>query len=199
MNEQLSFVKVIQDSFVNKLQNMLDVIIVEQELPPKSLHLFSNMSKRGDDVGKETSKSICIYEQEYPPVKEDVDNPGKNYVVMNFQQKEGSIELLIRPIQYECIETPKSATVKENKSDKNFIHVVFSETDTSVYSYIRHNINYCLKKYRSKSKTFGCCSRFIQCSDALKCVHPNKLYATACTYKRNLENGNIFYGKNKNI
>ncbi len=46
---------------------------------------------------------------------------------------------------------------------------------------------------------FGCCARYVQCSDERKCVHPDFLVSLACAYKRNLEAGRIFYGKNKNI
>ena len=46
---------------------------------------------------------------------------------------------------------------------------------------------------------FGCCSRYNECSDAKKCLHPDQMYATACAYRKNLENGNIFYGVNKTI
>lgn len=46
---------------------------------------------------------------------------------------------------------------------------------------------------------FGCCARYIQCSDERKCVNPDFIMSLACAYKRNLEAGRIFYGKNKNI
>ena len=46
--------------------------------------------------------------------------------------------------------------------------------------------------------SFGCCSRYEQCSDAMKCLHPLKIYSRRCAYRRNLESGKIFYGKNKN-
>lgn len=46
---------------------------------------------------------------------------------------------------------------------------------------------------------FGCCGRYEACSDARKCLHPDQLFAAACAYKKNLEQGRIFYGKNKNI
>lgn len=48
-------------------------------------------------------------------------------------------------------------------------------------------------------ESFGCCHRYEVCSDELKCLHPNVITAQACAYKRNLEAGRIFYGKNKNI
>ena len=46
---------------------------------------------------------------------------------------------------------------------------------------------------------FGCCSRFIDCSDAGHCLMPDKKLAIECAYRKNLEDGRIFYGKNKNI
>ncbi len=46
--------------------------------------------------------------------------------------------------------------------------------------------------------TFGCCSSFIECSDAKQCVNPNIKLSRGCYYKKNLEKGMIFYGKNAN-
>ena len=46
---------------------------------------------------------------------------------------------------------------------------------------------------------FGCCHKYVECSDAKKCLHDDLIYATACMYRKNLEQGRIFYGKNKNI
>ena len=46
---------------------------------------------------------------------------------------------------------------------------------------------------------FGCCSRYEQCSDEGKCIHPDFLFSRACAYRENLEAGNIFYGKNRNV
>lgn len=43
---------------------------------------------------------------------------------------------------------------------------------------------------------FGCCSRYMECSDRKKCIHPDIKEAQGCMYKVNLENGRIFYGKN---
>lgn len=51
----------------------------------------------------------------------------------------------------------------------------------------------------TSGEQFGCCSRFMECSDARKCIHPDALFAAACIYRRNLENGKIYYGKNRNI
>lgn len=46
---------------------------------------------------------------------------------------------------------------------------------------------------------FGCCSRFNACSDAKKCIHPDKNYSKNCWYQENMKQGKIFYGINRNI
>jgi|LSQX01.1.fsa_nt_gb hypothetical protein len=48
-------------------------------------------------------------------------------------------------------------------------------------------------------ENFGCCSRYIQCSDERKCIHPDRYLARGCAYKAHLEAGRVFYGKNRNV
>ena len=182
-------------SFEAELNQMLLSIIQEKELPLNSLHLYANLSTTSKE---EMSKSICIFEPEYPPVKDDCVNPGKNFVVMNIQMND-TIELLIRNLQFENIPLPHTGKRKAVPSDKTFRHIIFDYSDRSIFGYIKENVLYCLKNYHSRVRSFGCCSKFMECSNAKKCIHVNKLYATACAYKYNLENGRIFYGGNKNI
>lgn len=184
--------------FFEKLQELLDKIILSQKLPEKSVHIYSNKSVKGENVGIETSKSICIYEPEYPLIKDDINNLGRNFVIMNIQQND-EIELLVRHSQFNTISLPTNARIKPMPSDTAFMHIIFKEGDDSIYEYIKDNILYCLRHYHSKAKTFGCCSKFNECSNAMECIHENKLYATACIYRKNLDNGKIFYGENRNI
>ena len=51
----------------------------------------------------------------------------------------------------------------------------------------------------STSKDIGCCSSYVSCSDARRCVNSNPEIFLHCAYRKNLQKGNIFYGKNKNI
>lgn len=44
--------------------------------------------------------------------------------------------------------------------------------------------------------SFGCCSRYRECSDARKCLIADVDYSTHCSYRKHLEGGRIFYGKN---
>lgn len=203
MMEQISLFDSFNKSIYERIQDLLDDIISDHNLPPKSIHLYSNIStkseKGGSETSKETSKSICIFEPEYPPRKNISENPGRNYVIMNFKlTKDNYLELLIRNRQFDAIDTPQSALVKTLKSDKSFVHVFFEIKDDALFKYIRANILYCLSNYESTS-SFACCSLFMQCSDSLKCVHENRIYAMGCKYRRNLEAGRIFFGKNKNI
>lgn len=46
---------------------------------------------------------------------------------------------------------------------------------------------------------FGCCSQYVECSDANRCLHKDFIRSKSCYYKKNLESGRIFYGKNANI
>lgn len=48
-------------------------------------------------------------------------------------------------------------------------------------------------------KEFDCCSRFEQCSDAMKCIHPDPDFALLCGYRKVLASGRVFYGKNRNV
>lgn len=50
-----------------------------------------------------------------------------------------------------------------------------------------------------KPKEWDCCHLYEQCSDAKRCVHPDKSFALACGYRKILNSGRIFYGKNRNI
>lgn len=45
---------------------------------------------------------------------------------------------------------------------------------------------------------FGCCNDFLRCSDAKACLHTDNRFYNGCMYRKNLEAGKIFYGKNKN-
>ena len=47
--------------------------------------------------------------------------------------------------------------------------------------------------------TFDVCSRYEQCSDALMCLHPDPQHARECSYKKKLERGIVFFGKNRSI
>ncbi len=53
--------------------------------------------------------------------------------------------------------------------------------------------------YMNTKESFGCCSKYIECSNNKHCVTEDVRARFSCQYKRNLDKGKIFYGANKNI
>lgn len=46
---------------------------------------------------------------------------------------------------------------------------------------------------------FDCCSRYLECSEAERCTHPDIMVAGQCTYRQRLRAGQIFYGSKRNV
>ena len=51
----------------------------------------------------------------------------------------------------------------------------------------------------SATMQFGCCNDFNRCSDLGRCFKLDDPDSRGCSYRKNLEAGRIFYGKNKTI
>ena len=182
--QQLSLFDTVFKSFYEQLQVVIDNIIATHDLPNNSIHLYSNISSKGVNAGKETSKIICIFELEYPPKASTSKAPGKNFIILKVQEnKDSSVTLFIRNEQMAQITVPTTATIKIVKSDKVFQHVIFKNNDSSIYSFIRKNILYIVLPiaFTNHKHSFGCCSHFIECSNAKRCVHENKIYSIAFT------------------
>lgn len=178
------------------LQTMLDKLISVWNLPEKSLYLGKNIGRISNNV---TSYSVCIYEPEYPKIPNRKLDQSKNSVVMNIKEKKDKLDLIIGVSQYENVLYDDVLESKKLKSDPNNIHIVFAKNDERLCEYVKLHTEYRIKHYSSKASTFGCCSKFNQCSDAKRCVHENRLYSMACLYRAHLDAGEIFYGKNRNI
>lgn len=82
------------------------------------------------------------------------------------------------------------------KSD--WIRLYFQDTlDIHKYTNVIIDIyDHCHSK--QIGEIFGCCSHYIECSDARKCVKENEDWSRACYYRKNLNSGKIFYGINAN-
>ena len=46
---------------------------------------------------------------------------------------------------------------------------------------------------------FDCCSRYLECSRAGHCIHPDFGFSMQCTYRQKLKSGRIFYGEKRNV
>lgn len=71
----------------------------------------------------------------------------------------------------------------QNNRDDN--QITFADIEESSQS---NNVD-------SSRETFGCCSRYRECSLIGKCLHTDE-YHKQCSYRKNIELGNIFYSKN---
>ena len=178
------------------VQAMLDKMVLKEELPENSLYLMSNIGRDGMTI---TSYSICIYEPDYPIAPDTPKDPTRNSIILNIKEKASVLELIIEKSRINSIGVPQTADVKELKSDNTNIHIYMPADSLELTEYIQKNVEYAYENYTSKASAFGCCGKFNECSDAKKCIHVNKLYSKACTYRKNLEAGRIFYGKNRNI
>ena len=89
------------------------------------------------------------------------------------------------------------AGTKLLKSPQNFIQCTFHTQNEAVKAaelITDENV-----RIFEPTDHFGCCGLYLKCSDAKKCLHPDIIRSKSCYYKKNLESGKIFYGKNANI
>lgn len=118
---------------------------------------------------------------------------------LRFRGKKNYIELPIQfseeASKYGVVEKPRHASVSV-LNNKDFCKLLCSSCDdlSALEPLFIHVLNCAIDNLSSE---FGCCSRYLECSDAKKCVNPRKELALQCYYLKNLRKGYIFYGKNK--
>lgn len=103
---------------------------------------------------------------------------------------------LLIPEKYRYLLPPDTETNKV-ESDAGMIRIVI-HTYTDILKYtavLRAILGQICRNYRN----FGCCGRYLECSDTGTCIHPDPKFSLACWYRYSLMDGKIFYGKNKNI
>lgn len=93
---------------------------------------------------------------------------------------------------------PDDAEIKTTKSDPEYVRVAFGAPE-EITRYTDSLCRILQEIINAIPKSFDCCSRYEQCSDARKCIQPDKSIALACGYRSILASGRIFYGKNRNI
>ena len=188
------------------IRDMLEDLIQKYELPEKSLYLSDNKSQSDATKDDVISHSVCIWEPDYPSTPHEVQSQNKlivNIALSKVRSRPDDLDLSIRESQVADLQEylPEDAEVlNQTKTEKNtgMVKVRIKRTSPNLTEYIRQNTIYCIERYESKASKFGCCSLFEKCSDAKKCLHVNKLYSNACMYRKNLEQGRIFYGRNRN-
>lgn len=187
--------------WISETRKMLVELADELELPKGSLLLLDNKARLTDAI---TSYAVNIYEHEYPEIPNAKKDETRNSIVLRIEEKSSKdrkdeIEIIVGKTQYEALYKPTVNKITTRKSEEGFVRLRLDNDSPEIIDYIKENTKYRVKNYSSKERMFGCCSRFEECSDAKKCTHPNKLFATACHYRHNLDNGRIIFGKNKNV
>ena len=175
--------------FEKQILFMFDELTTEFSLSPASFSLKKNYSKAGANPGSLISTEIDIHEEVYPP--DNAHSIASTSLVLYLKPNPHYYELLVRHDRLSYISIPRTASLKP-MADKLYTHILFQFEDSSIWTFIRENIVYCINNYLPSS-SFGCCSRYKEYSSMKKCMHPNILYANGCQYRSNLESGNIFY------
>lgn len=94
--------------------------------------------------------------------------------------------------EYQDLFIDANLDVETIKSEPNFIRYIFYGIED--IDRISNIILTIYDECEASVHKFGCCSRYEECSNAMKCIHPNLMYAQGCWYRKNLEDGKIFYG-----
>ena len=141
-------------------------------------------------------KEAVLSDYEYKDnVGEDTINVLNNKIIIKLKKMKKMYAIFIRESQKETL--LNSGLDYKIIRDTGWIRVNGEEIlGLPIFEQIIYEAY--LKIYDSFADGFGCCSRFTECSDAGKCINPDQIYARGCYYKKNLESGKIFYGKNKN-
>lgn len=94
-------------------------------------------------------------------------------------------------------ERPAWATTMQERQNANAILLNDISDFSAFFSFIRSIKTYLFRKLSVDPA--ACCNSYLQCSDQRACIIPHSLTSVSCYYRRNLEKGNIFYGKNRTI
>lgn len=93
---------------------------------------------------------------------------------------------------------PSDWPVKKVKSDEKYTRIYVDDNHPlgSYSDFLVDIAGECVNRYPHE---WDCCSRYMECSNARACVHPDKAAALDCGYRKILKSGRIFYGTNRNI
>lgn len=91
-----------------------------------------------------------------------------------------------------------NSALKPSKSDPKYLRLLIDD-DHPVEQYSDFLIAITKESVNRYPKDWDCCSRYLSCSQAKKCVHPNSTFALGCGYRKILHRGEVFYGENRNV
>ena len=136
------------------------------------------------------------------------NNPLKTYISINKNQSYYAIKaknLLaasVTPKKDELLQIEIGSkyangwggTVSEVKGGK---YVRFHVSDENLSDAVTFIADLAMSMLSGES--FDCCSRYMECSDEKTCINPYPELRLMCNYRKIMESGRVFYGKNRNI
>ena len=102
-------------------------------------------------------------------------------------------------IYADCAEPNITATQLSKNRNDQFTNFAFDSTKEDIAKFARFLSSVMERVIDAIPKQFDCCSRYEECSNAKRCIHPNPELALACGYRKIMKKGIIYYGENKNI
>lgn len=180
-----------------RIKDIFNGIIVKYDLPSGCLTLTENY---GEGAKKDIllSRTVLIEEPDFPAASNVPVSFCKSTTVLNLPSA-ANHSIIIRKELFEAIQKSDDNDIVSVKSNLTNAHVFFSPHNDSFLSFIESAIEQCIMNYKTNKNSFDCCEKFLECSDALKCLHTNRLYSTSCTYRKKIESGRVFFGINRNI
>lgn len=118
------------------------------------------------------------------------------FTVYFFEQK--MMEFVFKKSK-QFVKIASEAGVKGPGDTRPFQHIPFQDASVIEQQAPLILAAYAYAKENEKVEEFGCCHDFVACSDARQCIHADDPENRGCVYRKNLEAGRIFYGKNCNV
>lgn len=107
----------------------------------------------------------------------------------------GKQKLISVPVSMKDL-IPSHWTQKTPKADQKYILVPI---EYPLHDYDDFLISLAGATIDRYPKEWDCCSFYMECSDAKVCIRTDKKIALACGYRKILNSGKIYYGKNRNV
>lgn len=189
INDEFEEFELVDDlnDWQRRLNEELKQIIMKKELPSNSLCIMSNKKKGEETV---SSYSVCINEPSI--VGFDINPNSRNDVVVRLEKKSFKKKQDVFEVTPICLPTMETVNIPES-AEVLTKTLQFALDDNCMYEYIKDCSLYALDNYKPRQNSFACCARYEACSKEKKCIHPNKLASLACAYRKNLEEGKVFY------
>lgn len=156
-----------------KLTSKFSELENELALWKGSFSIMENKSKGG----KVSSYAICVYE---PDLVEERKDSSRNTILARVRED-------VLKSNADIVEVYSKSFGQADEKKR------FEKASDELIDCLVGCIRSGIQNYVPKADVFACCSRYQECSNAGKCIHPNGLYAKACQYRKNLEEGNVFY------